>query len=55
MVENLLEINWHSYHKNTKKNIIVLLWPAYYMPQNPQHTIIKTSLKYYNQIQSFGT
>ena len=36
----------------TKTNIIIPLWPSYYMLQNPQNTISKTALKYYNQFIS---
>ena len=31
--------------KVTKTNIILPLWPLYYMPQNPQNTLIQTVLK----------
>ena len=35
-----------------KKNIIILLGPSYYMPKNPQNTIIQTALKHYNKLRS---
>ena len=38
--------------KIPKKNIIIPLWPPYYMSQNPQNTISETALKYYNQFRS---
>ena len=31
--------------------ISIPLWPSYYMPQNPQTTIIQTSIKHYNQFR----
>ena len=34
-----------------KKNIISLS-PIYYMPQDPQHTIIQIALKHYNHFRS---
>ena len=37
------------------KYIIIPLYLSYYMPQNPQHTIIQTSLKHYNQFRSIIT
>ena len=35
--------------KKSETNIIVPLWPTYYVPKNPQHTISKTAIKHYNQ------
>ena len=34
------------------KNIIIPLWPTYYMPQNTQHKISQTPLKRYNQFRN---
>ena len=36
-------------------NIIIPLWPSYYMPQTPQNTISQTTLKNYNQFRSVRT
>ena len=33
-----------------KKNIIILIWKSYYIPQNPQNTSQNT-LKHYNQLR----
>ena len=30
-------------------NIIIPLWPSYYIPQTPQNAIIQTTLKHYNE------
>ena len=30
----------------------ILLWPTYYMPNNPQNTLSTTALKYYNHFRS---
>ena len=38
-----------------KTNIIIPLWPSYYMPQNPQNTISPTALKYYNEFRNVRT
>ena len=35
--------------KTPKTNIIIPLWPSYYMPQNPQNTISQIALKHYNE------
>ena len=34
--------------KIPKTNIIIPLWPSYYMPQNPQNEMNQTALKHYN-------
>ena len=41
--------------KTPKTNIIIPLWPSYYMPQNPQNTISQTALKNYNESRNFRT
>ena len=41
--------------KIPKTNIIIPLWPSYYIPQNPQNTISQTALKHYNQLISVKT
>ena len=41
--------------KNLKTNIIIPIWPSYYMPQKPQNTISKTALKYYNEFRNIKT
>ena len=41
--------------KIPKTNIIITLWKSYYIPQNPQNTISKTTLKYYNPLKSIIT
>ena len=41
--------------KIPNKNIIIPLWPSYYMPQTPQNTISQTTLKNYNQFRSVRT
>ena len=41
--------------KIPKTNIIFLLWPSYYIPQNLQNTIIQNSLIGYNRFISFTT
>ena len=38
-----------------KKNITIPLFPTYYMPQNPQHTISQISIEYYNQFRVWRT
>ena len=38
-----------------KKNIIIPLWPPYYMSQKLQTTISKTEIKHYNQFRSVRT
>ena len=38
-----------------KTNIIIPLWTSYYMPQNPQKSISKTSIMHYNQFRSVRT
>ena len=55
MVENTLKSFWPCCNKNTKTNIIIPLWPSYYMPQNLQNTISQTALKNYNQFRSLRT
>ena len=37
------------------KSITITLYPSYYIPQNPQNKIIKTSFKHYNQFISVST
>ena len=32
--------------KIPEKNIIIPLWPSYYIPKNPQNTISKNALKH---------
>ena len=41
--------------KIPQKNIIISLWSSYYMRQNPQNTINKTTLKDYNQFRNIIT
>ena len=55
MVENPLQNFWSCNNKNSKDNIIIPLWPSYYMPQKTQNTIIQTSLKHYNKYRSVST
>ena len=38
-----------------KKNIIIPLWPSYYMTQNPQNTISQPTLKHYNELRNVIT
>ena len=52
MLEKLLQINFPSYHKNTKTNIIIPLWPTHYMPKNPQNKICQIDLKHCDQFRS---
>lgn len=35
--------------------MIIPLWPAYYMPTNPQNTLSQTALKFYNGFRSIHT
>ena len=41
--------------KIPKTNIIIPLWPSYYISQNPQNTISQTALKYYNEFRNVRT
>ena len=41
--------------KIPKTNIIIPLWTSYYMPQNPQNTILRTALKHNNGFISVKT
>ena len=41
--------------KIPKKNIIIPLWPSYYMPQNPQIAISQTALKRYSGFRNVRT
>ena len=41
---------WPCRHLNKIKNVIIPLWPSYYMSQNPQSTISQTELKHYNEL-----
>ena len=41
--------------KIPKTNIIISLWPSYYMQQNPQNTISKTAIKHYIEFISVRT
>ena len=36
-------------------NMIITLYPAYHMPENPQHTLGLPALKYYNDMRSVRT
>ena len=36
-------------------DIIIPLWPSYYMTQTPQNTISQTEIKHYNEFRSFIT
>ena len=38
--------------KIPETNIIIPLWPSYYIPKNPQNTIIQTPLNHWNQFRS---
>ena len=49
MTENILKRFWSCHSKRSFK--IIPLWPSYYMPQNPQNTIIQTEIKHYNQFR----
>ena len=40
--------------KTPKTNMIIPLWPSYYMPQKPQNKINQTVLKHYNKFISVG-
>ena len=37
--------------KIPKTSIIIPLWSSYYIPHNPQNTIIQTALKHYNEFR----
>ena len=41
--------------KIAKTNTIVPLWKPYYMPLDPQNTIIQTEIKHYNKLKSVKT
>ena len=41
--------------KSPKTNIIIPLWPSYYIPQNPQKKISQNALKYYNELRNVRT
>ena len=41
--------------KKPKTNIIIQLWPPYYITQNPQNIISQNALKNYNKLRKVGT
>ena len=41
--------------KTPKINIIIPLWPSYYLTHTPQKTISKTELKHYNEFRNVIT